>query len=155
MSGSKPITKVRYATKWIDGPKENPIFVVGACPGKQREGCKTNIVWEGNRSGDYLFDLVKNKSNVFMTNVFNWYVVGKVNPQIIKDGKEELKQEIIKRNPIRVICLGNLAFQTVKSIMDEVENARPFLSLYHPSYILRFNKDQKEYEDQIEAAFDV
>ena len=122
----------KFKTWSTEGDKS--VFVVGLCPGKQRKGNLTKRVWEGNRSGDFVKAIVANMKNLHMTNVFNYYVKGKLTKEMFDTGFEELKLEIQQYQPKKIICLGALPYKYVKSLLHP-----NVVQLKHPSYVLRFN----------------
>jgi uracil-DNA glycosylase len=128
--------------------KENIIFIVGMCPGKQRKKDKTNIAWEGNKSGDFLTKIIKDYKNLYLTNIFNTYSVDKIETETIEKGKKQLLNDINLLKPKKIICLGDFAFSTVMNFnLKDIH----IIKLKHPSYILRFNGKQEEYINQFKG----
>ena len=119
---------------------QNPVFIVGQCPGKQTKKRKTLKVWEGNRSGDLMQKIIKDFKNLYLTNAFNYYVKGKVTPEIIDTGESELVDAITTHKPKVIICFGDFAY---KKVIDLTPIKA--IKLVHPGYILRFNMDQSNY----------
>ena len=127
---------------------EFPVFIIGISPGKQRKGNKNYIVWEGNRSGDFLFNSLKDINNLYFTNMSNY-----INPtaEELYSGIRELRLDIAFYKPRLVILLGN------KTLALCCTHIVPFHSInmcyfQHPSYILRFNKDKVKYINSIREA---
>lgn len=123
---------------------DNPIFIVGLGPGKQRKNEKTQCVWEGNRSGDLLQEIIVGYSNLYLTNVVNYYVKGKFSEEILKDGLENLRKDIVKFDPKKIICLGAFAYKSVLKVKGNFDENK-IVQYQHPSYIIRFNKSRKDY----------
>ena len=123
-------------------------FIIGINPGKQRLNCKTNFVWEGNRSGDFVHDIARESSeHVFLTNVCNYQVMSRSN---IKEGLEDLEKEIRLRKPRTIICLGTVACKLVKCLLREKNlEVVYFIEMLHPSFVLRFNRDVLGYKKKL------
>ena len=85
---------------------QNPIFIIGINPGKQRKMEQTNIVWEGNKSSDLLLNIIQNINNLFLTNLYNYQ--NKNISLYINKGLQELNNNIQKYKPFKIICLGNI-----------------------------------------------
>ena len=121
----------------------NPIFIVGINPGKQRREFKTKIVWEGNKSGDYINNLIKSIPNLYLTNICNF---SKLNNKNIYKGLLKLTYDILYYSPIKIVCLGNIPTYCCSKI--NILDIK-IVSLKHPSYILRFNKNKRQYEQKL------
>ncbi len=120
---------------------ENPIFVIGTCPGKTKD--KEKIVFKGNRTGDFVQKWIKDKENIYLTNVFNKWIDYTPDEEIIKEGLVKLEEDIERLNPSKVFLLGAFAFKHCSGLMKRYKlNNHNFL---HPSYILRFCGDHQEY----------
>lgn len=126
------------------GELNRPVFIVGQCPGKQRKKDKNCEVFYGNRTGDFIRDILKDKTNIYLTNVFNYYV-DKIDKEIIDKGLKELLNDVLTYNPQKIICLGNFSFDCISKVVKNREVFR----LVHPSFILRFNKDKEKYKKQL------
>lgn len=135
---------MKFKTKSIKLGK-NPIFIVGLCPGKQRRGSKTHIVWEGNRSGDFINTTVQNKSNIYLTNLFNYSLETKITRKILETGLKELRKDIETMLPCKIVCLGVVSYSEIKKMNLGI----PLFKLEHPSYILRFNKNREKYINKL------
>lgn len=135
----------KFEVKMI-GVDTEPVMIIGQNPGRQRKGAETGIVWEGNRSGDFISDIIKDHEleNVILTNVCNYR-------EMTDEGVEEGFMDICrlgeKYNVKKVICLGMVAWG-VMTLEGGAENVE-VVSLPHPSYILRFNKDREAYIDRL------
>ncbi len=125
-----------------------PIFIIGQCPGKQRKKDQTGLVFQGNRTGDLIQEVIKDFDNIHLTNIFN-VIVPKITPEVIQSGSEELLNEIKELNPSKVICLGKIAQSTVSKLVSENDLNLWIVNFQHPSYILRFNKNKEEYKARI------
>jgi len=118
---------------------KNPVFVVGLAPGRQRYHSRTLQVWEGNRSGDFVKETLADAKNVYFTNLCNYYLTADLNEKVdvkyFEEGFEDLKKAVEKYQPRKIVCLG----QPVSEFA--MKHFKNVVSLPHPSYILRFNKD--------------
>lgn len=122
---------------------KRPILVVGQNPGRQRKGGETKIVWEGNRSGDFIDELTKDLNNLYLTNVCNHLVLSNENVSV---GVDHLRLIAMVLQPSKVVCLGEFAHRYVKQLMGELY---PIVKLEHPSYVLRFNRDVEGYKKKL------
>lgn len=128
-----------------------PVFIVGQNPGRQRKDQQTHRVWEGNRSGDYLMDIIERfeLSNVFLTNACNYQ---QWTDEHLAEGIDDLELNIQKYQPRRIICLGKKASDAINFIMmrdNVLIQHQDIIELPHPSFILRFNKDKTLYESAL------
>jgi hypothetical protein len=130
--------------------KTKVTFVVGFCPGRQRKKDANNEVFHGNKTGDLVEKLIKGKENIYLTNVFNVYLKDeKITSDIVKEGVEELRDDVIKYKPVKVIALGTVAADTAEKISNEKGMHKfKIVKLKHPSFIMRFKKGVKEYEEK-------
>jgi uracil-DNA glycosylase len=133
---------IKFQNKKINIIK-NPIFIIGINPGNQRKFEQTNIVWEGNRSADFLLSILQNIDNLFLTNLYNYQ--DKCIKKYIIDGLNDLQKNINLYNPNKIICLGNIVFYYVQKLKYD----KKIINFYHPSYILRFKKDKIKYKNKI------
>ena|SRR6478609_7162756 len=137
---------IRQKERFIE-VTEFPTLIVGQCPGRQRREDTVDYVFHGNRTGDFIEMVIEGKKNIILTNVVNYYEVGKnflVNEKILQKGINELSSLIEKEKPYKIICLGNYAINAVKNL--EPKNAIIY-AIEHPSYVLRFQKDVNKYTD--------
>ncbi len=121
-----------------------PIMIIGVKPGKQRMGERTYKVWEGNRSGDFINNIVKDLKNILLTNVCNYK---DPTPPKRTLGIYELISDIKINKPRKIICLGKHPFNIVKQY--KLDEKFKTVKLLHPSYVLRFNKDVKNYRKKL------
>ena len=133
------MTKTKFQSKKIGNGET---FLVGMCPGHQRKKDATNIVWEGNKSGDLMQDIIKSFNNIYITNIFNYYTDSTISRELIDEGLNELKVDITNLKPKKIICFGNFAFKEVNNL--QLKNVE-ITKVVHPSYILRFNMDKIKY----------
>ncbi len=132
---------IKFKTRWINKiNNKEPIMIVGICPGKQRKNKQNQLVFSGNRTGDFIEKILKNGTNIYLTNIFNYLIDKKITLEIVQNGLEELRDDILTLKPYRIIALGNFAYNYCKEITNI-----SIIKLYHPSYILRFNKNKMEY----------
>src|SRR5574343_483225 len=132
---------IKYKIKKIE-VTENPIIIIGMCPGKQRSNFKTGVVFEGNRTGDLVLKIIEGRKNIILTNIFNYEKEYKCK-EIIRDGLLDIVYLIREHYPKKVIILGQFAKDHAMYIMKYYKIHHVFLK--HPSYIIRFNKDLKKY----------
>lgn len=137
---------IEYSPKTV-GDLKNPVFIVGLGPGLQRKGSKTHLAWEGNRSGDLVQEAIKGLSNIYLTNVMNYYVKGEISADVISKGVEQLRKDIEKYKPAKIICMGDFAFNHVRIINPSGE----VIKFKHPSYLIRFQKPKKLYIKELKA----
>lgn len=136
---------IKFKAKEWKITKPRPVFLVGQIPGVQREGHKNRIVFEGNRTGDFItYQILPNVSYVYLTNISNYYTYGTFIKKYIDKGLNELKADLKFYNPSKVITLGNFAYNHFK--IKRWTNLFNVVLLPHPSHILRFNKDINEYK---------
>lgn len=138
------VNPIKFSDKQL-GTMYNPVFIVGQNPGRQRKGQESHIVWEGNRSSDFLTWCIEGLDNIYLTNVCNYQ---QMTDDLIKQGAVELRAKIDYLAPKRIITLGEFASFHVAEIDPDV----PISHFFHPSFIVRFNKDREEYKEQIRKA---
>lgn len=115
------------------------------CPGKQRKRVKKKPVFHGNKTGDFVEEILKDEENIFLTNVFNKYI-DKITDTIISNGVYALQRDIEQQKPALIICMGRFAEKHIAKL--QIENI-PIISIVHPSYIIRFGKDKNIYKQTI------
>lgn len=131
---------IKYQKREIN-VKKNPIMIIGMCPGRVRKG-EDLIVFHGNRTGDFIEEIIKPYDNLVLTNIFNYYVDGKPSEEIIENGKKQLAADIEHYKPMLIICLGHFAFNN----LPELKTHTVITKVTHPSWFLRFNKNKEEYK---------
>lgn len=144
-----PKAQVRFAEKSIGAIVHHPVLIIGQNPGRQRKGEETNIVWEGNRSSDFLMYCLLDYSNIYLTNVCNYQEITR---ETLNEGIYDLKILIEYLQPTHIICLGKFAekyFNLIAAKGLSLEKPASVHYFAHPSYVLRFNKDVEEYKDKI------
>lgn len=132
----------KFKTKQIMLGK-SPVFIVGLNPGKQRKGHETGVVWEGNRSGDYLTDVLERYEvvNVYLTNICNYQ---KPDEEKSLEGVVDLVRDVERLRPRKIIALGDYVYAVLSKNCPV-----NLVKVLHPSYVLRFNRDRSEYEKQL------
>ena len=100
----------------------NPVFIIGMSPGKQRRKDCNKEVFHGNRTGDFVEQIIEIEgiNNIFLTNVLNFTVGEPIKEKYIKDGLEELSDDLKRLKPYKVICLGNFAHLSVSKLVREL-----------------------------------
>lgn len=136
--------QIKFEDKQIK-VSENPVFIVGQNPGRQRKDAVTSIVWEGNRSSDFLMECIDGLENIYLTNVCNYQ---QMTDDLIVEGTTALRAKIDYLQPRRIITLGEFA----SFHMAHIDPSAPITHFFHPSFIVRFNKDREEYKEQIRKA---
>ena len=122
----------------ITWPQNGPItIIVGQNPGRQRKDAQTYTAWEGNRSGDFISNGLRNIPNLYLTNVCNYQ---EMTPERVAEGYSDLRVFYSEQDVKKVICLGLFAAEHVKKMGLPVD-----VIMHHPSFVLRFNKDADAY----------
>lgn len=136
---------------------KRPILIVGERPGKQRLGTAEQKAFHGNKSGDFIEEIIKDYGNIVITNAINFQETEfeSLN-DLILDGAYDLRQLIKKYEPKRIIALGKRARLTIDNITDNGNSsilADDCFVFYlpHPSFVLRFRKDIGMYQKTIET----
>lgn len=121
-----------------------PVIVVGQNPGRQRKGQETGVVWEGNRSADFLMDVIERYelSNLYLTNICNYQ---DMTTDRLLEGVLDFIDTCVKLQPRKVVALGKIAYDTLSVGKPPL----PVQYVPHPSFILRFNKDRQAYTRQL------
>lgn len=123
--------------------KKKVIMIVGETPGKPKKNSTNEYAWMEMRSGNFLRELVKDQKNLILTNSYNYYCETKhERPRAQVIGKLELMNLIMQYKPIKIIALGNFAYETLISLPTKLN----IIKLYHPSYILRFSRGIDAYK---------
>lgn len=126
-------------------------MIIGFGPGKQRKTEQTLNVWEGNKSGDIMQEILKGRKDYFLTNAQNWYVHADVVPEKCwEDGFKELQADTDRIQPVRILAFGNVAAKAAHRLT--VPKECKIYEFVHPSYIVRFNKDRKKYIKEVQEA---
>lgn len=128
--------------------KNKIIMIIGICPGKQRKNNSNFEVFHGNRTGDFIENIIKNKKNIYLTNILNYTHKSTLSNREIELAKLKLRIKINIIKPIKIICLGNTVKKILLSMINEEKVKCIFLE--HPSFILRFNKDIENYKNKFE-----
>lgn len=121
------------------GTLKNPVFLVGINPGHNRDGTHTGTVWEKNRSAVLLNEAIEGLTNLYLTNVCNYTTL---TDEHLREGLSDLKNDISVYKPSQIICFGKEAFDHVLKLEPDSRIIR----IYHPSYIIRFNKDREAWK---------
>lgn len=141
---------IRFAEKSIGAVLNHPVLIVGQNPGRQRAGEKTHIVWEGNRSADFLMWCLQDETNIYLTNICNYQ---EMTPERIEEGKTDLRVLIEQLEPKRIICLGGYSYDVVSRMYRDLllwpVGIMNIHGLNHPSWIVRFNRDREEYKKEL------
>lgn len=140
---------MRFKDRYI-GVTDRPCIIVGERPGRQRTGAANGEAFHGNRTGDFIEQLVKGKQNIILTNAQQEYYPGRLrlNSSEHACGFDQLQRLIERWVPNRVICLGKYA-QTVVGLIQLPEDCS-VTHLPHPSWTLRFNKPQNAYHETLQ-----
>lgn len=135
----------------VIGNPHGAVMIVGQNPGKQRPGEQSEIVWEGNKSADFLRDVISGFDNLILTNICNYQ---EVNHDRLQEGIKDIRHLVNEWHPKKIICLGVMAHEHISDMFYREKKSTPVIieAYPHPSYILRFNKDQKKYRNEIRKA---
>lgn len=132
----------KYETVTL-GKFDHGVFIVGQCPGSQRSKDKNFKVFHGNRTGDFVEEVLQGKSNIYLTNAFNYYVWQEDDLKpYVETGYVELKADVDRLKPRKIVCLGTAAHKQVARLKLGI----PVITIKHPSYILRFSGDKSDYK---------
>jgi hypothetical protein len=138
--------KIKFSPRKVNITK-NPVFIVGEIPGrptKENHLQKQYNVWTGNKGASLILRATNGKNNIYLTNVCNYYTED-MNDLIWLDGIGELLHDIEKYKPSKIICLGQLSYETMMA-----SNQHNLIKFDHPSYIIRFkNKNKQSYINKI------
>lgn len=129
---------------------EDVVMVVGMCPGRQRKKDVNCEVWHGNRSGDLMEEAVAGAKNLYLTNVFNYRTTRELKDSktLIEKGVSELLSDIRRMKPVKIICMGNFAYNHVFELISPRSKIK-IVKLPHPSFVIRFNKGRQLLIDHI------
>lgn len=127
---------------------KHPIMIVGQNPGHFRDGSTTGVAWDGNRSARLLDNVIEGIDNLVLTNVCNHPIMSEEN---MVEGVNELRDDIIKYKPRKLICLGDISNKWVRMLFGDSKVLKIY-NFQHPSYIARFNKDVEVYKAKIREA---
>ena len=123
----------------------HPVMIIGQNPGRQRKAHQTGVVWEGNRSGDFITEVCEDYGldNVILTNVCNYQ---EMTAERIEEGLNDIVNMTMMFQVRKFVCLGDFAYNHLKTIgVDPIK-------LEHPSFILRFNRNREEYINRLVKA---
>lgn len=133
------MSEIKFRPKLLE-VKDNPILIVGEKPGRTRDNSTYSL--QGNRTGDFVNEAIGTRTNLILTNVVNVLYNGTFRHDIhVGDGLVELIALIEKFKPRKIICLGAVARDYVKSIKDL--NGTVVWEMPHPSYINRFLSSER------------
>ena len=134
--------------------KTKATFIVGLSPNKQRKKDTNGEVFHGNKIGDLVEESIKGKENIFLTNVTNTYVSDRELSAVdITKGLVELKEDLKKYKPKKVIALGASAAKQIEGLAKEKDIVKfSLVKEQHPSYVLRFNKGVVEYKKKLKES---
>lgn len=136
--------EVKFVDRQINVTK-NPVMIVGQNPGRQRKNSQTFTNWEGNRSADFLNWCIESINNLYLTNACNYQ---QMTEEKIIEGLVELRAKIDVLKPRKIITLGEFASFAIADINPDVEVEH----FFHPSFMVRFNKDKGEYRERLRKA---
>lgn len=133
---------------------DRPVFIVGQCPGRQRKNDTVDYVFHGNRTGDFIeeiIDEIDSPQRIFLTNVTNYQIDIKTERHLkfyIEKGLAELIGHAEHFKPRRIIALGDFAYNKIIDLTS-LSYFIPVRKLQHPSFILRFNKSRDMYKTNL------
>lgn len=132
----------KFKTKSV-AVSDNPVFIVGEKPGRQRLGEETMTVWESNRSGDFMDSVLDESVNVFVTNICN-YQEWNIDHRL--EGIADLIADYKKLKPRKIIALGCISYDICNHLFL---GGCKIVMLTHPSFVLRFNRDIDGYKEKL------
>jgi len=154
------------ANKFVPGsgnPNANIVFV-GEAPGEVED--ETGIPFTGPSGkllNDTLFNLDVGRSDVYVTNVLKWRPPNNRKPYLSETRQfgAYLWQELISVNPQIIVCLGRSAFEAFFGPRQRLDfydtyvlSGFNFVTVYHPSYVLRNLQIKDEWTAQIKEVVD-
>lgn len=137
--------QVKFTPKTVNA-RLGCVMIVGQNPGNQRPGQRTNIVWEGNKSADLLLKAIDGIDNLFITNICNYQ--DPLDRSRISEGLDDLRKAVEVYQPERIVCIGARAHLAVMATVPQIHIRK----LTHPSYVIRFGKDQQRWIDRLRRA---
>jgi hypothetical protein len=138
-----------FKTKQL-GKLDRPVFIVGMWPNRQHKDQETGVVWEGNRSGNFMMRIINGRSNIFLTNIVNMFVDYPSDQELLK-GKKNLIRDIIKYKPRLILGFGAW---TCKQL-DNMRISVPIIEFSHPAAIIRFTKRSEGTKRKEEYCHDI
>lgn len=142
------MNKIRFSDKEISVAK-NPVLIVGMAPGMQREKEASLVAWEGNISADLMLDALKGVKNIVLTNAFNYFSFEKISAEDKALGVKELRECIMRYDPIKIICAGSAARRAVAALDDGKTIMPKIAHVKHPSFVLRFKKSKDHWKKSL------
>ena len=125
--------------------KFHPIFIVGQNPGK-RGFNDSPYAWDGaTRTSNFVRECIQGHHNLYLSNVCNYK---DLTIPHVEEGVEDLKRDIKRYMPRKIICLGAFAFDYVSKIVNPESGIKVY-RLAHPSYVLRFNYGVEAFKEEI------
>lgn len=120
-----------------------PTIIIGERPGRQRLRDQNGLVFHGNRTGDFVEEWIKDRTNIVLTNIQQVYYPGRARFKGTEhsNGIISLHNLVARMRPKHVVCLGQYAAKCLVMISCLPEDCK-VTSLPHPSYVLRFNKTE-------------
>ena len=141
--------KIKFKTR-KQGTMYYPTFIIGINPGRPSKTQRSFLTWTGPRGASLVQKALDGLPNLYFTNVFNWYVHPKHDvKKLIQQGIEELKQDIERYHPVKMVCLGNFVYNVID---DLCLHETTVIKLPHPSYVFRFKKNHRQYTQRLRKA---
>lgn len=128
--------------------KDGCVIIVGQNPGNQyKKRTHSDYCWVNNKSANFLQDCLTDVNNIVLTNVCQYKTFNK---HTLEEGLYDLQVMADYLQPSKIICLGEIAYKHVSKMYIDLR-LPPTIGILgvkkieHPSFILRFNKDQQKY----------
>lgn len=118
-------------------------FIVGQNPGNIQVNNGENVVWRGNRSGNFIDYATSDIKNLYFTNICNYQ---EVNKERVEEGLKDLEEAIRAHKPRKIVCLGLYAAEHIRRLHH---SGIELVIFHHPSFVLRFNRGVEQYRDKL------
>lgn len=153
------MTLVKMIHENVVHPGSRMVCIIGERPGKARKRCSKYSVFHGNKSGDLIEKILPSlkRRGFILMNVVPFHIAGMANDEArFYDSEKDyrifaliLKTYFIQYGITQVVCLGEFACMIFKKYCSTIKRDFRFTytKLPHPSYIIRFKKDEKLYID--------
>jgi hypothetical protein len=137
--------------------KNKIILIVGERPGTVKKYCPRSgnyIAFDSeskNKTALFVNRVIKQTKNIILTNAINYSLdKEKITEELKNKGIEELDKLIKEIKPIKIITLGAIARDSIKKL-----NIKDYISLRHPSYVIKFDIGKEDYEKQLIEAITI
>lgn len=132
------------------------VVIIGERPNIPRKNVDIYRALHGTRSADLIETIVKDINRpTILTNMINYYIKKrKLSKKDIVKAYEELHELVDMNQVVGFILLGRFSQRHFIEFCKEYYGyTLTHVFIYHPSYIIRFNKDIKEYATMINSFY--